>query len=128
MTDSASAREAGDEVLYGIITASRRSAPIASDTRNATTAESIPPDSPSTRRSKPACSSWPRMNSAMTRRATSVSIASSTGSSNGALGAGSPTVMRRDRRAGRSALAVRPETVRLPGAPARHIKPGLSPR
>ena len=33
MTDSASAREAGDEVLYGIITASSRSAPIASATR-----------------------------------------------------------------------------------------------
>ena len=44
MTDSASAREAGDDVRYGIITASRRSAPIASATRYATTAESIPPD------------------------------------------------------------------------------------
>ena len=43
----------------------------------------MPPDSPRTARSKPAWRSWPRMNSAMTRRATSVSMASSAGSSNG---------------------------------------------
>ena len=53
MTDSASARDAGDEVRYGSMTASSRSAPIASATRYATTAESIPPDSPTTSRSKP---------------------------------------------------------------------------
>src|SRR5690349_10785947 len=44
----------------------------------------MPPDSPRTARSKPACRSWPRMNSPMTRRATSVSIASSVGSSKAA--------------------------------------------
>ena len=92
---SASVREAGDEVRYGISTHSSRSAPIASVTRYATSAESIPPDSPTSARSKPAWRSWPRMNSPMTRRATSVSIASSVGSSNVALGHGRT---RRDRR------------------------------
>ena len=126
MTDSASAREAGDDVRYGIITASSRSAPIASATRYATTAESIPPDSPSTRRSKPACSSWPRMNSAMTRRATSVSMASSDGSSKAAsrraLGHGHAP---RSRARGPRSPCV-PNPIGSPGASAAATsKPGL---
>ncbi len=83
-TSSASCCDAGDDVRYGIRTQSSLSAPIASATRNATSAESMPPESPSTARSKPACRSCPRMNSSMIRRATSVSIASSVGSSNAA--------------------------------------------
>src|SRR6476469_9001366 len=54
----------------------------------------MPPDSPRTARSKPACRSWPRMNSPMTRRATSVSMASSVGSSKAAgavMAGGRPT-------------------------------------
>src|SRR3954447_27081054 len=81
-TDRASTSDASDEVRYGIRTHSSRSAPIASATRYATSAESIPPDSPSTARSNPAWRSCPRMNAAMTWRATSVSIASSSGRTN----------------------------------------------
>ena len=73
-TASASPCDAGDDVRYGMSTHRSRSAPIASATRYATRAESMPPDSPRTSRSKPAWRSWPRMNSAMTRRATSVSM------------------------------------------------------
>ena len=49
-SDTASGRTAG------------ASAPIASATRYATSAESMPPDSPRTARSNPAWRSWPRMN------------------------------------------------------------------
>src|SRR5438034_3683659 len=79
---SASARDAGEDVRYGMSTHSSLSAPIASAMRYATSPESIPPESASTQRSKPAWRSWPRMKPAMTLRATSVSIASSSGSSN----------------------------------------------
>ena len=44
-------------------------APIASATRYATSAESIPPDKPEDGRSKPAWRSWPRMNPTMIRAA-----------------------------------------------------------
>src|SRR6188768_718065 len=83
-TVSASARDAGDDVRYGISTHSSLSAPIASLIRNATSAESSPPDNPSTMRSNPVCSRWPRRNSPMIWRATPVSMRSSSGSTYGA--------------------------------------------
>ena len=87
-TTRASSTEPADDVRYGIRTHKRRSGPTASAARNATRAESMPPDSPSRARSKPAWRSWFRMKSTVTRRATSVSIASSGGSSKSWLDAG----------------------------------------
>src|SRR5664280_215688 len=81
-TVSAAARDAGDDARYGSITQRSRSAPIASATRNATSAESMPPESPTTARSKPACRSCARTKAVITRRAMPVSIARSGGSSN----------------------------------------------
>ena len=69
----------------------------------------MPPDSPSTSRSKPACCSCARMKPTMMRRALSVSMASSGGSSNAgpsgprSLDAASwPRPRRRSRRRGRA--------------------------
>ena len=122
-------REAGDDVRYGISTHSSGSAPIASATRYATSAESMPPDSPSTARSKPAWRSWPRMNSAMTRRATSVSIASSAGSSKAgrrarSIGHGSAAWIRRRVRRPRS----RPARSARSAASSRSWSSGRSSR
>ena len=80
----------------------------------------MPPDRPSTARSKPAWRSWPRMNSPMTRRATSVSIASSVGSSN-ATGLVIAASRRRRPRPGGSRSDAAP---RSPGATSR---PGSAP-
>ena len=60
--------------------AARRRSPRRPGTRRAPSR--CRPTGPRTARSNPAWRSWPRMNSLMTRRATSVSIASSSGSSN----------------------------------------------
>ena len=77
--------------------AARRRSPRRRGTRRAPNRSR--PTGPRTARSKPAWRSWPRMNSPMTRRATSVSIASSAGSSNGSAGR-PPVTAVADRRRG----------------------------
>ena len=65
-TRFASCSASGALDRYGMDTASTRSGPMARAARKATVAESMPPDSPTTSRSKPVCSSWELMNPTIT--------------------------------------------------------------